>query len=114
MFGHVTVAAKKKTTISDTDDCQLPTLVNSASAAPPIGLAPKGAKFCHTPNRLLVGCRYRVPYRNCILIPLQSVSHWLLVVGRWLLVGQLIITAPGLWKVSLQKGYIQLRRYKKQ
>ncbi len=51
--------AIKKTTISDTDDCRLTTWVNSASTAPPIGLPPKMAKFCHTSNRLLVGhwCR---------------------------------------------------------
>ena len=48
--------ATKKTTIDDTDNCQLTTLVNSASTTPPIGLPPKGAKFCHTSNILLVGC----------------------------------------------------------
>jgi hypothetical protein len=55
IFGHVimlTAAAMKKTTIGNTDDCRLTTLVNSASTAPPIGLPPKGAKFCHTYNRL--------------------------------------------------------------
>ncbi len=60
--------ATKKTTISDTDDCWLTTLVNSASTAPPIGLPPKGAEFCHTSNRLLVGrwCRGALsrPYFN--------------------------------------------------
>ncbi len=74
--------ATKKTTISNTDDCQLTicltTLVNSASMAPPIGLLPKMAKFCHTSNRLLVGrwCR-RAPlwlYFN------SSANSWL--VGR--------------------------------
>ncbi len=58
LFGSVimlTAAATKKTTISDTDDHQLTTLVNSASTAPLIGLPPKGAKFWHTSNRLLVG-----------------------------------------------------------
>ncbi len=52
--------ATKKTTIDDTDNCQLTTLVNSASMAPQIGLLPKTAEFCHTSNRLLVGpCRRR-------------------------------------------------------
>jgi hypothetical protein len=46
----------KKTTISDTDDRRLMTLVNSASTAPPIGLLPMMAEFCHTSNRLLVVC----------------------------------------------------------
>jgi hypothetical protein len=45
----------KKITISNTDNFQITTLVNSASTAPLIGLPPKGAKFCHTSNRLLVG-----------------------------------------------------------
>jgi hypothetical protein len=45
----------KKTTIGNTDYCQFTTLVNSASTAPPISLLPKGAKFCHTLNILLVG-----------------------------------------------------------
>jgi hypothetical protein len=52
-FGCVitlTAAAKKKTTIGDTNDCQLTNLVNSASMALPIGLPPKGAKLCHTSN----------------------------------------------------------------
>ncbi len=51
LFGHViklTMAATKKITIGDADDSQL----TSASAAPPIGLLPKGAKFCHTLNIL--------------------------------------------------------------
>jgi hypothetical protein len=58
LFGHVialTAAATKKTTISNTDNRRLKTLVNSASTTPPIGLPPKGAKFCHIYNRLLVG-----------------------------------------------------------
>jgi hypothetical protein len=44
----------KKTSIGDTDD-QLTTLVNSPSTAPPIGLPPKMAEFCHTSKLLLVG-----------------------------------------------------------
>jgi hypothetical protein len=50
---------KKKTTIGDTDDCQLTTLVTSASTAPPISLLPKIAKICHTSNRFLVGHQRR-------------------------------------------------------
>jgi hypothetical protein len=45
----------KKTTICNTDDRQLMTLVNSASTVPLIGLPLKGAEFCHTLNILLVG-----------------------------------------------------------
>jgi hypothetical protein len=49
----------KTTTIRNTDNHRLTTLVNSASMAAPIGLPPKMAEFCHTSNRLLVGgwCR---------------------------------------------------------
>jgi hypothetical protein len=47
--------ATKKTTISDTADRQLTTLVISTSTLPPIGLPPKMAELCHTSNRLLVG-----------------------------------------------------------
>jgi hypothetical protein len=59
MLNHTLKAARqgatKKTTIGDTADCQLTTLVNSAATAALIRLPPKGAKFCHTSNRLLVG-----------------------------------------------------------
>jgi hypothetical protein len=58
MFGCVimlTAAATKKTTISNTDNCQLMILVNSTSTAVLIGLPPVLAKFCHTLNILLVG-----------------------------------------------------------
>jgi hypothetical protein len=51
--------ATKKATIGNTDDCQLMTLVYSASTVPPIGLPQKGAKFCHISNRLLVGHQCR-------------------------------------------------------
>jgi hypothetical protein len=50
-----TAAATKKPTIGNTIDCRFTTLVNIASMAPPIGLPPKGAEFCHTLNILLVG-----------------------------------------------------------
>ncbi len=93
----LTVAATKKTTIGDTDDCGLTTLVNSASTAPLIGLPPKGAKFCHTLDILLVGCLCR------------RALWWLYfnfsVVGR--LVGLWsTIRVAGLWEVSLQKENI--------
>jgi hypothetical protein len=70
--------ATKKTTISNTDNCQLTTWVNSASTAPPIGLPPKGAESCHTSNRLLVwGFDAAVPYRRCNSIPCgQLVVCW--------------------------------------
>ncbi len=42
--------ATKKTTIGNTDNRRLTTLIHSASTAPPISLPPKGAKFCHTSN----------------------------------------------------------------
>ena len=46
---------RKKTTISNTDNRRLMTLVNRASTVLPIGAPSKGAKFCHTSNKLLVG-----------------------------------------------------------
>jgi hypothetical protein len=105
LFGRVimlTAAATKKTTIGNTEGCQLTTLVNSASTAAPIGLTPNGAEFCHTSNRLLVGRQCPVPYRGCILIPLRLVvGRWSLVIGHWL-VGWSTIRV--LWEVSLQKG----------
>jgi hypothetical protein len=51
------VGGNGKTTISDTGDHRLTILVDSASTVVPIGLLPKMAEFCHTSNRLLVGCR---------------------------------------------------------
>jgi hypothetical protein len=45
--------------IGDDDDRRFTIIVNSASMAAPIGLPPKMAKFCHTPNRLLLGCQCR-------------------------------------------------------
>jgi hypothetical protein len=58
LFGRVITlraAATKKTTIGNTDNCQFMTLVNSTLMALLISLPPKGAKFCHTLNILLVG-----------------------------------------------------------
>jgi hypothetical protein len=40
----------KKITISNTDDCQLMTIVNSASTAAPIDLPPKVAEFATLPT----------------------------------------------------------------
>jgi hypothetical protein len=51
----LTAAITKETTIINTDNCGLTTLVNSASTAPPISLLPKDAEFCHTSNILFVG-----------------------------------------------------------
>jgi hypothetical protein len=62
LFGCVitlSAVATKKTTIGNTDNCWLMTLVNSAETVPLIGLPPKGAKFCHTLNILLVGRWHR-------------------------------------------------------
>ena len=73
-FGVVTLTgvAMKKTIIGDTDDRRLKNLVNSASAAPPIGLFPKGVEFCHTLNILLVGHRCsralsRLQFNPCVV-----------------------------------------------
>ena len=63
LFGLVitlTAVATKKTTISDSDDCQL------------IGLPPKMAEFCHTLNILLVG-----HWRRRALRRLYFNSTWL-------------------------------------
>jgi hypothetical protein len=88
----------KKTTISNTDDCQFTTLFQSTSAAMPVGLLPKMAKFCHTFNRLLVGVDTAAPYGGCNFIHLRSVfGHWSLVVGRWLLVVGCWLLVVGHW-----------------
>ncbi len=49
----------KKTIIGNCQYYRLTTLVNSTSTTLPNGLLPKGAKFCHTSNILLVGCQRR-------------------------------------------------------
>jgi hypothetical protein len=67
--------ATKKTTISNTDDCRLTTLVNSASTALPIGLPPKMAEFCHTSNRLLVGHQRRRALLR-LYFNSSAVSRW--------------------------------------
>jgi hypothetical protein len=55
------------------------TLVNSASMALLIGLPPKGAKFCHTLNILLVGHQRR-PALSRLYFNSSVVVGWL--VGR--------------------------------
>jgi hypothetical protein len=55
----LTAAATKTKPISDDDDPRFTIIVNSASTAAPIGLPPKMAEFCHTPNRLLLGRQCR-------------------------------------------------------
>ncbi len=59
-YATLTAAATKTKPIGNDDDCQFTIIVNSASTAAPIGLPPKMAEFCHTPNRLLLGrqCRH--------------------------------------------------------
>jgi hypothetical protein len=86
----------EKITIGDTDDRRFTTIVNSASTALLIGLPPKGAKFRHTSNRLLVGHQSAVPSHGCILVPLRS------VVGR-LLAGGSTVRVPGLWEVPSKR-----------
>ncbi len=45
--------------IGDYDDRVFTIIVNSASKAAQVGLPPKMAEFCHTSNRLLLGCQRR-------------------------------------------------------
>ncbi len=54
-YATLTVAATKTKPSGDDDDCRFTIIVNSASTVAPIGLPPKMAEFCHTPNRLLLG-----------------------------------------------------------
>jgi hypothetical protein len=97
----LTAVATEKKTISDTEDCQLTTLVNSTSTAPLIGLPPTGTKFCYTSNILLVG-------RQCHSALLQLyfnssvVDHRSLVVGGSTEHNKRVV---GLWEISLQKDY---------
>jgi hypothetical protein len=55
----LTAAATKTKPIGDDDDRRFTIIVNSTSTAAPIGLPPKMAEFCHTPNRLLLGRQCR-------------------------------------------------------
>jgi hypothetical protein len=57
---------------------QLTTLVNSASTAPLICLPLKGAQFCHTSKKLLMGYQHR---RALLRLYFNSLR---LVVGHWL------------------------------
>jgi hypothetical protein len=86
----------KKMTIGDTDDRQFTTILNSASTAMLIGLPPRGAEFCHTSNRLLVGCQCR---RALLQLYLNSSA-----VSRWSFVGR-SVHSKGSWALggSLQK-----------
>ncbi len=64
------------------------TLANSTSTMPPISQSPKGAKFCHTLNILLVGhwhCQALLQlYFNYSAVCRSSViGGWLLVIGCW-------------------------------
>jgi hypothetical protein len=75
------MGGKEKTTMGNSDDCRLTTLVNSASTALPIGLPQKMAKFWHTFNRLLGG-----PRRQCALLECPQKSnllHACLLIGRF-------------------------------
>jgi hypothetical protein len=85
----------------------LRTLVNSTSTASLIGLPPKGAEFCHTSNRLLVGrCHHRALLR--LYFNSSAVSCWLFV-DHWLsVVGWSTIRVNRLWEVSLQKDNFEL------
>jgi hypothetical protein len=85
--------------IGDNDDCRFRIIVNSASKAVQIGLPPKMAKFCHTSNRLLLGCQRR---RALLLLYFNSSTTGRLAVG-WLPVGNKGCRALG---GSLQKDKI--------
>jgi hypothetical protein len=56
---HANSGGYKKKLFGNDDNRQFTIIVNSASMAAPIGLPPKMAKFCHTPNRLLLGRQCR-------------------------------------------------------
>jgi hypothetical protein len=58
-YATLTAAATKTKPIGNDDDRQFTIIANSASTAAPIGLPPMMAKFCHTPNRLLLGRQCR-------------------------------------------------------
>ncbi len=58
-YATLTAAATKTKLIGDDDDRRFMIIINSASTAAPIGLPPKMAEFCHTPNILLLGRQCR-------------------------------------------------------
>ncbi len=101
----LTTADMKKTMISNTDDCQLRTLVNSASMAAPIGLLPKGAKFCHTLNLLVVGHQcHRAPWQ----LYFNSSGGGRLVVGCQLVVSWLVHN-KGCWFNDVELSWLRLK-----
>jgi hypothetical protein len=53
-YAMLTAAATKTKPIGNDDDRRFTIIVNSASTVAPIGLPPKIAEFCHTPNRSLL------------------------------------------------------------
>ncbi len=66
--------------IGNEDDRQFTIIVNSASTAAPIGLPTKMAKFCHTPNRLLMGRQCR---RALLWLYFNSSATGRSAVGGW-------------------------------
>jgi hypothetical protein len=58
-YATLTAAATKTKPIGDDDNRRFTIIVNSTSTAALIGLPPKMAEFCHTPNRLLLGHQCR-------------------------------------------------------
>jgi hypothetical protein len=86
-YATLTAAATKTKPIGDDDDRRFTIIVNSTSTAAPIGLPPKMAEFCHTPNRLLL-------WRQCrrALLRLYFNSS----ATSWSAVGRSEIKAAGL------------------
>ncbi len=76
----LTAAATKTKPIGDDDNRRFTIIINGASTAAPIGLPPKMAKFCHTPNRLLLGCQCRRALLR-LYFNSSATGHWSLV-GR--------------------------------
>jgi hypothetical protein len=75
-YATLTAAATKTKPIGDDADRRFTIIVNSASTAVPIGLPPKMAEFCHTPNRLLLG---RQCHRALLRLYFNSSATGLLV-----------------------------------
>jgi hypothetical protein len=95
----LTAAATKTKPIGNDDDCRFTIIANSASTAAPIGLPPKMAEFCHTPNRLLLGRQCR---RALLRLYFNSSATGWSAVGGWRLVRNKGCRALG---GSLQKEY---------
>jgi hypothetical protein len=87
-YATLTAAATKTKPIGDDDNCRFTIIVNSSSTAAPIGLPPKMAQFCHTPNRLLLGRQCR---RALLRLYFNSFATGWSAVG-----GRLEIKAAGL------------------